>query len=199
MEDASYGSFSWRPQVNRYFRDEGYASKQAARFDRVLFGGHVFACAYLVGKRKHFAGGNGFCLSDHFGVLALLDFDVEHSRSDRAVSLLRRCRAALLRLRDQAVAVERHGDVEADRVGREEAGLMRQRAAEGEGARRPHQQARLRRRLERLVRRRPGLRAAVLRPVQGDVGAGEGRALAAPPFSSPRAPSELSSRGSGRL
>ena len=134
LVDAVYGGFSWHPQVNRYYAEEGYSTKSAARFDRVLFGGQVFGCACLAGKRKHFAGGSGFCLSDHFAVLALLDFDAEHARPDRTVSIQRRRRAALLRLRDQELAAERRGDDEANRVGRDEASLMQRRAAEGERA-----------------------------------------------------------------
>ena len=134
LQEAAYSRFSWHPQVNRYSPEEGYASKQAARFDRVLFAGGVFGCAYLAGKRKHFAAGSGFFLSDHFAVLALLDVDAEHGRPDRKETLLRRRRAGLVRLREQAAVAENQGDLEANRVGREEAGLMRQRAAEEERA-----------------------------------------------------------------
>ena len=45
LQEAAYSRFSWHPQVNRYSPEEGYASKQAARFDRVLFAGGVFGCA----------------------------------------------------------------------------------------------------------------------------------------------------------
>ena len=80
LQEAVYSGSSWHPQVNRYSDEEGYATRARARFDRVLFCGDAFGCAYLVGKRKQFAGGNGFFLSDHFGVLALFDVDAEHGR-----------------------------------------------------------------------------------------------------------------------
>ena len=105
-------------QVNRYSDEEGYATRARARFDRVLFCGDAFGCAYLVGKRKQFAGGNGFFLSDHFGVLALFDVDAEHGRVDKKESLLRLRRAALVRLRDQAALAEHQGELEAHRMGR---------------------------------------------------------------------------------
>ena len=60
MQEAAYSSFSWHPQVNRYSDEEGYATRPAARFDRVLLCGDIFGCAYLVGRRKQFAAGKGF-------------------------------------------------------------------------------------------------------------------------------------------
>ena len=82
LREAAYSGCSWHPQANRYSDEEGYATRQAARFDRVLFLGAVFGCAYLVGRRKQFHAGKGFFLSDHFAVCALLDVDLEHSRVD---------------------------------------------------------------------------------------------------------------------
>ncbi len=134
LQEAAYNSFSWHPQVNRYSDEEGYAKRPAARFDRVLVCGDVFGCAHLAGKRKQFAAGKCFFLSDHFAVMALLDVDAEHGRPDRKESLLRQRRAALARLRDQAAVAEHQCDLEANRVGREEASLMHQRAAEDEQA-----------------------------------------------------------------
>ena len=63
-------------------------------------------------------------------MLALLDVRSEHSRGDRILQLQKQRRAALVRLRDQGALVEHQGDQEALRVGSEEAGLMRQRAAD---------------------------------------------------------------------
>ncbi len=73
-------------------------------------------------------------MSDHFAVLALLDVDAEHGRRDRNLALARARRVALGRLRDQAALSERQGDLEALRVGSEEAALQRQRATEQEQA-----------------------------------------------------------------
>ncbi len=87
-----------------------------------------------MGCWKQFQGGSGFYLSDHFAVMALLDVDAEHDRRDRNLELAKKRRAAVARLRDHAALTERQGDVEAQRLGSEEAGLMRQRAQEEERA-----------------------------------------------------------------
>ena len=128
MQEATYSGSSWFPQANRYSDEDGYATRQPQRFDRVLFRGDAFGYAYLAGRRQHFAGGKGFFLSDHFAVMALLDVDPEHGRRDQSETLAWHRRAALARLRDQASFLERRGNDEASRLGREEAGLMRQRA-----------------------------------------------------------------------
>lgn len=127
LTEAAYGGYSWHPQVNRYSGGDGYAIKIVARFDPVLFVRQLLGCAYLVGKHEHFAGSNGFACrttSPFWRFLASI-------RSTRGrTRLLRcrgRCRAALLQLRDQALAAERRGDDEANRVGRDEASLVRQR------------------------------------------------------------------------
>ena len=125
LAEASYSGSSWFPQANRYSAEDGYAARPPQRFDRVLFSGDAFGYAYVVGRRQHFAGGKGFFLSDHFAVMALLDVDPEHGRRDRSDTLVRHRRAALARLRDQASFLERRGNDEASRLGREEAGLMR--------------------------------------------------------------------------
>ena len=130
LKDAGYFQFSWDPRRNRYSDEEGYATRPPVRFDRVLYSGNLFGCSYLVGRRKQFQQGSGFYLSDHFAVLALLDVDAEHGRADRNLQLEKQRRAALARLRDQAALAEHQGDVEALRVGSEEAGLIRQRATE---------------------------------------------------------------------
>ena len=51
LTEAVYSQFSWHPQVNRYSDEDGYAQRAPARFDRVLFTGDVYGCAYLVGRR----------------------------------------------------------------------------------------------------------------------------------------------------
>ena len=130
LAEAAYGQFSWHPQVNRYSDEDGYAQRAPARFDRVLFTGDVYGCAYLVGRRKQFQAGSSFYLSDHFAVMALLDVHSEHGRGDRNLQLEKQRRAALARLRDQAALAEHQGNTEALRVGSEEASLMRQRAAD---------------------------------------------------------------------
>ena len=108
----------------------------------VLVAGSICGCAYLVGMRKQFQAGRSFFLSDHFGVLALLDVHPEHGARDRSRRAVQARRAAVVRLRDQASFVERQENAEAHRLGSEQAGALRQRAAEEERAAqlRRHQQ-----------------------------------------------------------
>ena len=130
VSEAPYVGFSWNPQVNRYSDEDGYAQRIPVRFDRVIFSGSVNGCSYLVGRRKQFQAGSSFYLSDHFAVLALLDVHSEHGRGDRNLQLQKQRRAALARFRDHAALVGNQCNLEAQRVGSEEAGLMRQRAAD---------------------------------------------------------------------
>ena len=61
-------------------------------------------------------------------MLALLDFDVEHGRSDRAKFVLRGRRAALVCFRDRSSLAEAQANREAHELGHQEANMMRQRA-----------------------------------------------------------------------
>lgn len=111
--------------MNLYSDEDGYAQRIPARFDRVIFSGNVYGCSYLVGRRKQFQAGSSFYLSDHFAVLALLDVHFEHGRGDRNLQLQKQSRAALGWFRNHAALVEHQGNLEAQRVGSEEAALMR--------------------------------------------------------------------------
>ena len=141
VREAAYEGFSWNPRMNRYDADEERLEAKPMRFDRVLVAGACAGCAYLVGRWRQYQLGRGFCLSDHFGVMALLDVHSEHGRRDCSVSVVKQRRAALASLRDQAAFTERQGDAEADRVGRAESARMRQRANEFDRA---EQQKRMR-------------------------------------------------------
>ena len=68
-------------------------------FDRVLFTGSVFEYAYLVGQGRHFQDGVAFTLSDHFGVMALLDIRSVYLGAS-GVGVLRMRRGALDRMRN---------------------------------------------------------------------------------------------------
>ena len=98
--------------------------RAAMRFDRLLVAGSIYGCAYLVGMRKQFQAGHSFFLSDHFGVLALLDVHREHGARDRSRKVVLARRAAVVRLRDQASFVERQENLEAHRLGSEQVGVL---------------------------------------------------------------------------
>ena len=73
LEEVLYTGFSLDPKANRYLPEDQDAPRPGQRFDRVFFSGALFGSSYLVGQCRQFKDGAEFCLSDHFGVLALLD------------------------------------------------------------------------------------------------------------------------------
>ena len=129
VEEALYHGCSWDPRKNRYLAEDQDLPRSGQRFDRVFFRGAVFGVSYLVGQCRQFKDGVDFCLSDHFGVLALLDVSAAHlGRTGQGV--VRDRRQALTRLRDQESLAELQVAREMLRIGREEAALMRARAAD---------------------------------------------------------------------
>ena len=129
VEEALYHGCSWDPRKNKYLAEDQDLPRSGQRFDRVFFRGAVFGVSYLVGQCRQFKDGVDFCLSDHFGVLALLDVSAAHlGRTGQGV--VRDRRQALTRLRDQESLAELQVAREMLRIGREEAALMRARAAD---------------------------------------------------------------------
>ena len=133
MEEAAHHGFSWDPKTNRYLPEDQDTPRLGQRFDRVLFCGAVFGSSYLVGLCRQFKDGAEFCLSNHFGVLALLDVHGVY-RGTSGQRPIRERRQALGRLRDQESLAEQQQVREMHRVGREEAALMRARAADRDRA-----------------------------------------------------------------
>ena len=129
LHEAVYHGCSWDPRKNRYLVEDQEMPRAGQRFDRVLFRGAVFGCSYLVGECRQFKDGASFWLLDHFGVPALLDVHAAYlgTFGERVV---RDRRQALARLRDQQSLVEQQVVREMHRVGREEAAMMRARAAD---------------------------------------------------------------------
>ena len=135
VEEAPYEGATWHPTMNQYYEPvDARLIRAPMRFDRVLVAGSVYGCAYLVGMRKQFVDGQAFYLSDHFAVLALLDLNPMHDARDASKKAVLARRAAVVRLRDEASRVERQECVEASRLGKEQAAVLRQRAAEEERA-----------------------------------------------------------------
>ena len=86
------------------------------RFDRVFFRGAVFGSSYLVGQCRQFKDGTEFCLSDHFGVFALLDVHAVY-RGASGQRAIRDRRQILGRVRDQESLAEQQVVREMHRVG----------------------------------------------------------------------------------
>ena len=129
VTDSEYDGFSWDPNKNRYYAREGDSKLRPQRFDRVLCSGAVASCAFLVGQCRQYWDGHHFYLSDHFGVLALLD--VHGSYVGRAgVKVPRERRRALGHLRDEEALSESRIVSERRRIGEEQAAVMRARAAD---------------------------------------------------------------------
>ena len=127
--DVPYDGFSWNPRANGYYAMEPGERRKCHRFDRVMCRGAVSACAFLVGQCKQFVDGRSFYLSDHFGVLAMLDAHRAHLGQAGGASVRERNRA-LAQFRQDAALAESHLVRERARLGHEEAALMRARAAE---------------------------------------------------------------------
>ena len=53
----------------------------------MFFSGGAFVYAYLAGRRQHFAGDEGFFLSEHFAIIALLGVDPKHGDKNKMTSL----------------------------------------------------------------------------------------------------------------
>ena len=115
LQEAVYHGCSWDPRANRYLLEDQEAPRSGQRFDRVLFRGAVFGYAYLVGQCRQFKDGAEFCLSDHFGVIALLDVHKAHL-GHSGVRVVRDRRSALAGMRDQESMAERQVMQEMQRV-----------------------------------------------------------------------------------
>jgi len=78
--NAFYSGSSWDPRVVQYdgelrtYRGPGHA------FDRIFFSGACWAEGFLVGRGRHFSEGCGFYVSDHFGLMCVLDVAAVYRR-----------------------------------------------------------------------------------------------------------------------
>ena len=88
----------------------------AFAFYRVLFSGSVNAEAMLVGQGRMFVDGEHFCLSDHYGVMALVDAHASHAGCAAAERCERK--QALVRLRVQVAMEEQSTVLEMEKIGR---------------------------------------------------------------------------------
>ena len=137
LDDARYLGRSWDMRENKYFeeyRGQG-GSAPAYCFDRILLGGGVFAAAYLVGHARCFGDEDAFALSDHYGLMGLLDVHEAHAGARGGRVAVRR-REALGLARDQAASRERVVARELQAAALEQARQQRSRAEEGEVAER---------------------------------------------------------------
>ena len=109
----------------------------AMSFDRIFCGGAVCAAGYLVGQARCYAEEAVFALSDHYGLMALVDVNEVHGGSgERGSGVAGRRREGLGMARDQAVLQERVVVKELQAAALEQARQQRTREEEEEGARR---------------------------------------------------------------
>jgi len=99
MLEALYGGKSWDPVRNRFFKEHQDKPPPAEKFDRVFYFGAVFAQSFLVGQCRDFVDGRGFCISDHYGVLSVVDVHKDYDPEAGARAAGER-RLAVTRLRD---------------------------------------------------------------------------------------------------
>ena len=110
LREALYAGYSWDQKRNRFFAAQQDSQES---FDRVFFRGAVFAQAFLVGQSREFMDGRGFCLSDHYGVLSVVDADKAHGGGDEKRSGERKL--AVTERRNTACAAEQSCVVELER------------------------------------------------------------------------------------
>ena len=82
--NASYAGFSWDPAKAKYYENLKLCGSPGDAYDRVFFKGACWAESFLVAKGRFFSEGCGFYMSDHFGVMAVLDVDRMYSRTERS-------------------------------------------------------------------------------------------------------------------
>ena len=113
---------SWNPRRNRYERRANAAAPQhfmSYAFDRIFYAGAVSAQAFLVGYGRLFSEGLGFCLSDHFGVLGLVDVHKDNVGASRSSPAFVNRQTALARLRDDVCLQEQCAAAELASAGRQ--------------------------------------------------------------------------------
>ena len=132
LVEAPFEKASWNPSVNR-FHPEVDRGQPGFQFDRVLCRGCAQASVYMVGQCRFFEDGAEFFLSDHFGLLGLVDVHEAYSGT-AGTAAPRERRKALGRQRDEEALVEQRWVLERQRLGRQEAALMRARASDRDRA-----------------------------------------------------------------
>ncbi len=129
LREALYVENSWDPGRTRYHPlQEGWSRYgPGAKFDRVLYRGSVAAELYVVGNSKVYCDGSGFYLSDHFGLMSMLDLDEVHSLG---VQSGRVRRGILCRIRDEAAFEESGFTRVREMEWRRESAMRREEAAQ---------------------------------------------------------------------
>ena len=113
--EAMYAGKTWDPRRNGFDGDLKLQRDVAGQaFDRILYVGGVFVQSYMVGVGRLFSDGVGFCLSDHYGLLGMMDVHECHGGTGARAEVSRR-RLALSRLRDLACAKEQSLVLEQER------------------------------------------------------------------------------------
>ena len=115
FSEAVCAGKSWDPRRNAFYADSKVQKDvDGLAFDRILYVGGVFVQSYLVGVARLFSDAVPFCLSDHYGLLGVMDVHESHGAVGARAEGSRR-RLAVSRLRDVACAKERSVVAEQER------------------------------------------------------------------------------------
>ena len=96
LRDMVYSGSSWSPTTNRFYENLADYRGAGYSFDRILSAGDVWVEGHLVGACRTYFSGKGFFLSDHFGLLGLLDVHAAYGTAGGGDSgVARRRREAL--------------------------------------------------------------------------------------------------------
>jgi len=133
LVDADYRGMSWCPRASQYYGPDHPYQGPGFKYDRVLFGGGVWAAAFLVGHQWVVSDAARFRLSDHFGVLSLLDVHGCYRRGCLGdVGFAETRRGMLASLRNEAAMTEQAQVAAEEAAGREDMVLQSKRVAEAE-------------------------------------------------------------------
>jgi len=161
LRDARYCGFSWGVKGNGFYADSAYRGP-GLRCDRVLFGEGAWAESHLIAQGKVFFEGREFYLSDHFGLMAYVDFNDVYAAGGRSSQIMARARRGhLVAMKDVALQKELVEAKAQLQLGREAQALARQRAAQRD--RGDFQKAQQRAARQR-TQRRAGMRCAAFGP-----------------------------------
>ena len=162
FSEAVYKGKSWDPSRNKFDAELKLRKDVAGHaFDRILFAGGVFVQAYMVGVGRLFSDGVPFCLSDHYGLVGLMDVHEGHAGGGSARGEAGARRMKVSRLRDLACAAEQSyvEEHERDQIRRDKEDQM----ARAEARILEAQQD-----MRRAVRQRKDARLALRQKVFGD-------------------------------
>jgi ATP-dependent DNA helicase PIF1 len=133
LRDMPYSGNSWAPKKNLFYENQREVRDFGACFDRIWCVGPLWAEGHMIGACRVYCAGKGFFLSDHFGLLGLVDVHAAYGTAGGGDSeVARRRRGALGNMRDESVMAEGFLTRDRERLGEQQRALLAERAAQRE-------------------------------------------------------------------